>query len=260
MNTELCDVVLRTGEVTSPGTIVRSSERGALVETPSVIEGDLFSVSFRESSYGYLGLEGTGRKVGVPGAKENQLGVKWHYITSRVGLAAIKELFIEEFSAEFPGLDDERVARIGGYWTVNMEPEVPEYAAPLPSLISVETYEGAVDALSRENGTLYPKCSVTYSIGMIAHKGRALRLTTGSMVIHTNGVLPPLGALVSLQFRVSHLPREPVVVIRGMVKNRAAKGTRKGHMSTFEVKIRDLYDMDAPGALLSFLEQLSVKD
>ena len=261
MSGDVCEVVLRTGEGCHTGFMLRSSERGALVELPSVAEGDLFSVSFDESVHGCVGLEATGRRVGVPGATETQIGIKWHYVISRVGLAPIKELFLQHFGADFPPLDDERVKHMGGgYWSVNMDSVHPDYGVEPPTQISLDFFSEVVQSCSKENGTLYPKCSVGYSIGMIAHRGRALRITATSVIVHTNGVLPPLGALVCLQFRVSNLANLPVVIFRGMVKNRTSKGSRKGQMSTFEVRIRDIYDMDESGAMVSFLKGLEVAE
>ena len=101
-------------------------------------------------------------------------------------------------------------------------------------------------------GTLC-KCSVCYSIRMISHAGRALRMTP-NLWWYTNGVLPHWGT-VCLNSEVV-TGSKGVSIIRGTVRHRTSKEEQRGGMSVFEIRIRDAYDMDEHGLLKSFLGEI----
>jgi len=256
MDALIRDVVIRAGQHCTVGRMVRGSVRGALLESDGDIPDTTLSISFQESTLGPRSLEGVGKKMAVPGATELQWGVKWHYFISRGGLAPLKELFLNGLETALGDLAEEQVSHMGSYWVIRCDLDDPE-ASPLEPLVhSAEAFTHLFTEGGRGAGTLYPKCSVGYSVGMITHAGRVLRMTSNGVVVHTNGVMPPLGSLVCLQFKLSSPQGEQISIIRGTVRHRTAKEEQRGGMCVFELRIRDAYDMDEHGALESFLKEL----
>jgi len=256
MDALIRDVVIRAGQHCTVGRMVRGSVRGALLESDGDIPDTTLSISFQESTLGPRSLEGVGKKMAVPGATELQWGVKWHYFISRGGLAPLKELFLNGLETALGDLAEEQVSHMGSYWVIRCDLDDPE-ASPLEPLVhSAEAFTHLFTEGGRGAGTLYPKCSVGYSVGMITHAGRVLRMTSNGVVVNTNGVMPPLGSLVCLQFKLSSPQGEQISIIRGTVRHRTAKEEQRGGMCVFELRIRDAYDMDEHGALESFLKEL----
>jgi hypothetical protein len=257
MDALICDVVIRAGQDCTMGRMVRGSVRGALLESDGELPDLTLSVSFQESTLGPRCLEGIGRKMAVPGATDLQWGIKWHYFVSRGGLAPLKELFMNGLDADLVDLAEEQISHMGSYWVIRCDPDDTAVTPMEPLVHSSEAFAHLFTESGQGAGTLYPKCSVGYSVGMISHAGRALRMTSSAVVVHTNGVMPPLGALVCLQFKISSPRGDQISLIRGTVRHRRAKEEQRGGMCVFEVRIRDAYDMDEHGALEAFMKELA---
>lgn len=239
------------------GTFLRGSLKGGLfrIDDPLGDTTELGIVLNGTSTWGRRTLFGVGRRVEVPGADSLDVGVRWLRLVSRDGIAPLKEFISHELQTDFSQILDEHVVHTGSYWTVVCEPGNTRAWPPEPLMWNAEEFAEAFDR-GGTHSTLYTKSTVAYSVGMISHQGRVIRMTNTSVTVHTNSVLPPLGSLVYLQFELPEEDGFSVSIVRGMVSSRSDKSVKKGGKSHFDIRIRDGFDMDIPGRLGRYLDAL----
>lgn len=239
------------------GTFLRGSLKGALFRIDDSLSDttELGIVLNGASTWGRRTLFGVGRRVEVPGADSGDVGLRWLRLVSRDGIAPLKEFISHELETDFSQISDEHIVHTGSYWTVVCEPENTRAWPPERLMWNAEEFAEAFDR-GGTHSTLYPKNTVAYSVGMISHQGRAIRMTNSSVTVHTNSVLPPLGSLVYLQFLLPEEDGFSVSIVRGMVSSRSDKSVKKGGKSHFDIRIRDAFDMDIPGRFGRYLDTL----